>query len=229
MDPKAAAEVRRSGSRARSYARLYEADAAQSRKRPIGRYSWSSFRPWRRKPCACAADTRPSTDRRTSIERTWTRCRSLEARVPLRRSSDEIKALRDSEGDHRQRIRYHRPRSGEIKDKLSAIFPEELLKRKLRRGDVMHADLVKLLELQAKDSAVAEVERRLDALRGRDRALDQAVDRARGRPGDGEAEGRRRRAAAGRAGAEDRELAACCRSGASPAGARAQSRRRPPP
>jgi hypothetical protein len=43
----------------------------------------------------------------------------------------------------------------------------------------MHADLVKLLDLQAKDSAVAEVERRLDALRGETGVLDQAVDRAR--------------------------------------------------
>jgi predicted nucleic acid-binding Zn-ribbon protein len=43
----------------------------------------------------------------------------------------------------------------------------------------MHADLVKLLDLQAKDSAVAEVERRLDALRGETGVLDQALDRAR--------------------------------------------------
>jgi predicted nucleic acid-binding Zn-ribbon protein len=43
----------------------------------------------------------------------------------------------------------------------------------------MHADLVKLLDLQAKDSAVAEVGRRLDALRGETGVLDQALDRAR--------------------------------------------------
>jgi hypothetical protein len=43
----------------------------------------------------------------------------------------------------------------------------------------MHADLVKLLDLQAKDSAVAEVERRLDALRAETSVLDQALERAR--------------------------------------------------
>ena len=43
----------------------------------------------------------------------------------------------------------------------------------------MHADLVRLLELQAKDSAVAEVERRLGALREESGVLDQALDRAR--------------------------------------------------
>ena len=43
----------------------------------------------------------------------------------------------------------------------------------------MHADLVKLLDLQAKDAAVAEVERRLDALRSEAGVLDQALDRAR--------------------------------------------------
>ena len=43
----------------------------------------------------------------------------------------------------------------------------------------MHADLVKLLDLQAKDSAVAEVERRLDALGEETGVLDQALDRAR--------------------------------------------------
>ena len=43
----------------------------------------------------------------------------------------------------------------------------------------MHADLVKLLELQAKDSAVAEVERRLEALQGETGVLDQALERAR--------------------------------------------------
>src|SRR5688500_15360961 len=43
----------------------------------------------------------------------------------------------------------------------------------------MHADLVKLLDLQAKDSAVAEVERRLGALRGETGVLDQALERAR--------------------------------------------------
>jgi predicted nucleic acid-binding Zn-ribbon protein len=43
----------------------------------------------------------------------------------------------------------------------------------------MHADLIKLLELQAKDAAVAEVERRLNALREETSLLDQALDRAR--------------------------------------------------
>ncbi len=43
----------------------------------------------------------------------------------------------------------------------------------------MHADLVKLLDLQAKDAAVAEVERRLDALRAETGVLDQALERAR--------------------------------------------------
>jgi predicted nucleic acid-binding Zn-ribbon protein len=43
----------------------------------------------------------------------------------------------------------------------------------------MHADLVKLLELQAKDSAVVEVERRLEALREETGVLDQALDKAR--------------------------------------------------
>lgn len=43
----------------------------------------------------------------------------------------------------------------------------------------MHADLVKLLDLQAKDSAVTEVERRLGALREETGVLDQAVERAR--------------------------------------------------
>ena len=42
----------------------------------------------------------------------------------------------------------------------------------------MHADLVKLLDLQAKDSAVAEVEQRLEALRGETGVLDQALERA---------------------------------------------------
>jgi uncharacterized protein len=44
----------------------------------------------------------------------------------------------------------------------------------------MHADLVKLLDLQAKDSAVAEIERRFGALREETGVLDQAVERARG-------------------------------------------------
>jgi predicted nucleic acid-binding Zn-ribbon protein len=43
----------------------------------------------------------------------------------------------------------------------------------------MHADLVKLLDLQAKDSAVAEVELRLEALRGETGVLDQALHKAR--------------------------------------------------
>ena len=43
----------------------------------------------------------------------------------------------------------------------------------------MHADLVKLLDLQAKDSAVAEVERRLEALQEETGTLDRALSRAR--------------------------------------------------
>lgn len=43
----------------------------------------------------------------------------------------------------------------------------------------MHADLVKLLDLQAKDRAVAAVERRLDALQEEAEVLDQALSRAR--------------------------------------------------
>lgn len=43
----------------------------------------------------------------------------------------------------------------------------------------MHADLVKLLDLQAKDSAVAEVERRLGSLREETGVLDLALERAR--------------------------------------------------
>lgn len=44
----------------------------------------------------------------------------------------------------------------------------------------MHADLVKLLDLQAKDSAVAEIERGLGVLREETGVLDQALERARG-------------------------------------------------
>jgi predicted nucleic acid-binding Zn-ribbon protein len=43
----------------------------------------------------------------------------------------------------------------------------------------MHADLVKLLDLQAKDTAVVEVERRLEGLREETGVLDQALERAR--------------------------------------------------
>jgi predicted nucleic acid-binding Zn-ribbon protein len=43
----------------------------------------------------------------------------------------------------------------------------------------MHADLVKLLDLQTKDLAVVEVERRMDALREETGVLDQALNRAR--------------------------------------------------
>jgi len=43
----------------------------------------------------------------------------------------------------------------------------------------MHADLVKLLDLQAKDAVVADVERRLEALQGEFTTLDQALDKAR--------------------------------------------------
>ena len=44
----------------------------------------------------------------------------------------------------------------------------------------MHADLVKLLDLQAKDAVVAEVERRLEALQGESTTLTQALDKPRG-------------------------------------------------
>jgi predicted nucleic acid-binding Zn-ribbon protein len=44
---------------------------------------------------------------------------------------------------------------------------------------LMHADLVKLLDLQAKDGVVADVERRLEALRGEFTTLDQALEQAR--------------------------------------------------
>jgi uncharacterized protein len=43
----------------------------------------------------------------------------------------------------------------------------------------MHADLVKLLDLQAKDAAVVEVDGRLEALQGEVTALDQVVQKAR--------------------------------------------------
>jgi predicted nucleic acid-binding Zn-ribbon protein len=43
----------------------------------------------------------------------------------------------------------------------------------------MHADLVKLLDLQAKDGAVTEAEQRLAALGGETAVLDQALQRAR--------------------------------------------------
>ncbi|HEX7336678.1 MAG TPA: hypothetical protein VF252_05665 [Gemmatimonadales bacterium] len=43
----------------------------------------------------------------------------------------------------------------------------------------MHADLVKLLDLQTKDAAVTVAEQRLAALRGETAALDQALQRAR--------------------------------------------------
>lgn len=43
----------------------------------------------------------------------------------------------------------------------------------------MHADLVKLLDLQSKDAAVADVDRRLGALQAEVAALDQAIQRSR--------------------------------------------------
>ncbi|MGH7508192.1 MAG: zinc ribbon domain-containing protein [Gemmatimonadales bacterium] len=43
----------------------------------------------------------------------------------------------------------------------------------------MHADLVKLLDLQAKDGAVVAAEQRLDALSGETASLDEALQRAR--------------------------------------------------
>ena len=43
----------------------------------------------------------------------------------------------------------------------------------------MHADLVKLLDLQTKDGAVSDAERRLEALKAETAGLDQALHRAR--------------------------------------------------
>ena len=43
----------------------------------------------------------------------------------------------------------------------------------------MHADLVKLLDLQAKDAAVADIDRRLRELEGEFARLDQNIQRAR--------------------------------------------------
>src|ERR687895_1619811 len=43
----------------------------------------------------------------------------------------------------------------------------------------MHADLVKLLDLQTKDGAVSEAERRLEALKAETAGLDQVLQRAR--------------------------------------------------
>ena len=62
-------------------------------------------------------------------------CRSLEAR-PLRKKLDEIKALRDDRRITAENFETIVQEEREIRNKLSAIFPEELLKRKLRRGDV---------------------------------------------------------------------------------------------
>jgi DNA primase len=62
-------------------------------------------------------------------------CRSLEAR-PLRKKLDEIKALRDGKKITADNFETIVREEREIKSKLSAIFPEELLKRKLRRGDL---------------------------------------------------------------------------------------------
>jgi uncharacterized protein len=60
----------------------------------------------------------------------------------------------------------------------------------------MHADLVKLLDLQSKDAAVAEAEKRLRELDGESAALDQAIQKARDGLDDARraaAEGARRR------------------------------------
>jgi DNA primase len=62
-------------------------------------------------------------------------CRSLDAR-PLRKKLDEIKALREEKRITADNFETIVNEEREIKHKLSAIFPEELLKRKLRRGDV---------------------------------------------------------------------------------------------
>jgi len=62
-------------------------------------------------------------------------CRSLQAR-PLRKKLDEIRALREGKRITPDNFETIVREEREIKNKLSAIFPEELLKRKLRRGDV---------------------------------------------------------------------------------------------
>ena len=62
-------------------------------------------------------------------------CRSLEAR-PLRKKLDELTALREGKRITADNFETIVREEREIKDKLSAIFPEELLKRKMRRGDV---------------------------------------------------------------------------------------------
>jgi chromosome segregation ATPase len=43
----------------------------------------------------------------------------------------------------------------------------------------MHADLVKLLDLQSRDAAIDDIDRRLQELQGEVGALDRAVQRAR--------------------------------------------------
>ena len=57
-------------------------------------------------------------------------------RRPLRKKLDEIKALRDGRQITAENFDTIVQEEREIRNKLSAIFPEELLKRKLRRGDV---------------------------------------------------------------------------------------------
>ena len=89
----------------------------------------------------------------------------------------------------------------------------------------MHADLVKLLDLQAKDSAVAEVERRLGGLREETSQLDQALERARE-----VLEAARRTARGGGTSWSRRSKAtACSRSDASNGWSTCGIRRRPPP
>ena len=107
---------------------------------------------------------------------------------------------------------------------ISSRYPEELLKR-IRDGEgaSMHADLVKLLDLQAKDTAVAEVGRAMEALTPRSTGLGPGdPGSARETSSSGPPGGGRRRPAPGRAGGQGRELSAAPGPPAAAAGARAE-------
>jgi hypothetical protein len=62
-------------------------------------------------------------------------CRTLEAR-PLRKKLAEVVSLRQHGTLTAENFETVVREEREIRDQLSAIFPEELLKRKLRRGDL---------------------------------------------------------------------------------------------
>jgi DNA primase len=62
-------------------------------------------------------------------------CRSLEVR-PLRKKLAEVVSLRQSGTLTAENFDSVVREERELRDQLSAIFPEELLKRKLRRGDI---------------------------------------------------------------------------------------------